>query len=141
MWPLRGLDIPAVSHVFNYDVPHHAEDYVHRIGRDRPRGPASGAAFSIVTHEDAKSVAAIEKLIGNPIPWIGEPLGDAPPRGKRDDRRAGGRDDKHRKKGGRDRERRRRSRRVRGIGAGPDRAEACGSQIRRAPRAGKSPAA
>ena len=101
----RGLDIPAVSHVFNYDVPHHAEDYVHRIGRTGRAG-RSGAAFSIVTHEDAKSLAAIEKLIGNPIPWIGEPLGDAPPRAKRDDRRSGGREDKHRKKGGRDRERR-----------------------------------
>ncbi len=101
----RGLDIPAVSHVFNYDVPHHAEDYVHRIGRTGRAG-RSGAAFSLVTHEDAKSLAAIEKLIGNAIPWIGEPLGEAPPRAKRDDRR-GGRDEKNRKKGGgRERERR-----------------------------------
>lgn len=100
----RGLDIPAVSHVFNYDVPHHAEDYVHRIGRTGRAG-RSGAAFSLVTHEDAKSLAAIEKLIGNSIPWIGEPLGEAPPRAKREDRR-GGRDDKNRKKGGKDRERR-----------------------------------
>jgi superfamily II DNA/RNA helicase len=68
----RGLDIPAVSHVFNYDVPHHAEDYVHRIGRTGRAGRA-GAAFSIVTRSDEKSIAAIEKLIGQPIAWDGEP--------------------------------------------------------------------
>ena len=43
----RGLDIPAVSHVFNYDIPHHAEDYVHRIGRTGRAGRA-GAAFTLV---------------------------------------------------------------------------------------------
>ena len=67
----RGLDIPAVSHVFNYDVPHHAEDYVHRIGRTGRAGRA-GAAFSIVTRSDEKSIAAIEKLIGQSIEWDGE---------------------------------------------------------------------
>ncbi|MFG1400776.1 DEAD/DEAH box helicase [Xanthobacter sediminis] len=77
----RGLDIPAVSHVFNYDVPHHAEDYVHRIGRTGRAG-RSGTAFTVVTHADAKSLAAIEKLIGNDIPWQGPPLGEAPPREK-----------------------------------------------------------
>ncbi|MFK8251619.1 DEAD/DEAH box helicase [Ancylobacter terrae] len=75
----RGLDIPAVSHVFNYDTPHHAEDYVHRIGRTGRAGRA-GAAFTLVTHADAKSLAAIEKLIGRSIEWQGAPLGDAPPR-------------------------------------------------------------
>jgi superfamily II DNA/RNA helicase len=64
----RGLDIPAVSHVFNYDTPHHAEDYVHRIGRTGRAGRA-GAAFTIVTSADSKSLAAIEKLIGRPIDW------------------------------------------------------------------------
>ncbi|MGR7997635.1 MULTISPECIES: DEAD/DEAH box helicase [unclassified Xanthobacter] len=81
----RGLDIPEVSHVFNYDVPHHAEDYVHRIGRTGRAG-RTGTAYSIVTHADAKSLASIEKLIGNAIPWHGEPLGEAPPREKRESR-------------------------------------------------------
>ncbi|MEW6120971.1 MAG: DEAD/DEAH box helicase, partial [Pseudomonadota bacterium] len=101
----RGLDIPAVSHVFNYDVPHHAEDYVHRIGRTGRAG-RSGTAISIVTHDDAKSLAAIEKLIGNAISWSGEPLGEAPPRARRErDDKRGGRGDKHRASGkGRDRD-------------------------------------
>jgi superfamily II DNA/RNA helicase len=63
----RGLDIPAVSHVFNFDVPHHADDYVHRIGRTGRAGRA-GTAISIVTSLDQKSMAAIEKLIGQNIP-------------------------------------------------------------------------
>jgi superfamily II DNA/RNA helicase len=64
----RGLDIPAVSHVFNFDVPHHADDYVHRIGRTGRAGRV-GTAISIVTRLDQKSVAAIEKLIGKTIPF------------------------------------------------------------------------
>src|SRR5436305_9480957 len=63
----RGLDIPAVSHVFNFDVPHHADDYVHRIGRTGRAGRA-GTAITIVSPLDFKSVAAIEKLIGQTIP-------------------------------------------------------------------------
>jgi superfamily II DNA/RNA helicase len=63
----RGLDIPAVSHVFNFDVPHHADDYVHRIGRTGRAGRA-GTAISIVTPLDQKSIVAIEKLIGQTIP-------------------------------------------------------------------------
>ena len=63
----RGLDIPAVSHVFNFDVPHHADDYVHRIGRTGRAGRA-GTAISIVTSLDTKSIAAIERLIGQTIP-------------------------------------------------------------------------
>ncbi|OCK59373.1 DEAD/DEAH box helicase [Bradyrhizobium sp. LMTR 3] len=63
----RGLDIPAVSHVFNFDVPHHADDYVHRIGRTGRAGRA-GTAISIVTPLDSKSIAAIERLIGQTIP-------------------------------------------------------------------------
>ena len=63
----RGLDIPAVSHVFNFDVPHHPDDYVHRIGRTGRAG-RTGTAISIVTSLDNKSMAAIEKLIGQPIP-------------------------------------------------------------------------
>ena len=63
----RGLDIPAVSHVFNFDVPTHAEDYVHRIGRTGRAG-RSGAAFTLATRNDAKYVEAIEKLIEQTIP-------------------------------------------------------------------------
>ena len=65
----RGLDIPAVSHVFNFDVPHHADDYVHRIGRTGRAGRA-GTAISLVTSLDQKSMVAIEKLIGQSIPHI-----------------------------------------------------------------------
>jgi superfamily II DNA/RNA helicase len=65
----RGLDIPAVSHVFNFDVPHHADDYVHRIGRTGRAGRA-GTAISLVTSLDQKSMAAIEKLIGQSIPHV-----------------------------------------------------------------------
>ncbi|SEH25556.1 DEAD/DEAH box helicase [Magnetospirillum fulvum] len=65
----RGIDVSAVSHVFNFDVPIHAEDYVHRIGRTGRAGMA-GRAFTIAVPEDGKAVAAIEKLIGNTIPRI-----------------------------------------------------------------------
>ena len=65
----RGLDIPAVSHVFNFDVPHHPEDYVHRIGRTGRAGRA-GAAFTLVGSGDDRSLQAIESLIGKPIPWL-----------------------------------------------------------------------
>ena len=74
----RGLDIPAVSHVFNYDIPHHAEDYVHRIGRTGRAGRA-GASFTLVAPGDEKSLIAIEKLIGQPIPWEGPTVAERPP--------------------------------------------------------------
>jgi len=67
----RGLDIPDVSHVLNFDVPTHAEDYVHRIGRTGRAGK-SGVAISIVTRADQKHVAEIEKLIGQKIGWLGD---------------------------------------------------------------------
>jgi superfamily II DNA/RNA helicase len=74
----RGLDIPAVSHIFNFDVPHHADDYVHRIGRTGRAG-RSGTAVTVVAPADHKSVAAIEKLIGQSIPWMGDaPRAPAP---------------------------------------------------------------
>ncbi|MBI5132269.1 MAG: DEAD/DEAH box helicase [Rhodopseudomonas palustris] len=63
----RGLDIPEVSHVFNFDVPHHPDDYVHRVGRTGRAGRL-GTAISIVAPSDQKSIAAIEKLIGKDIP-------------------------------------------------------------------------
>jgi len=59
----RGLDVPAVSHVFNYDVPHHADDYVHRIGRTGRAG-RTGEAFMIVTPNDSKNLDKVLKLIG-----------------------------------------------------------------------------
>jgi superfamily II DNA/RNA helicase len=68
----RGLDIPAVSHIFNYDVPHHPDDYVHRIGRTGRAG-LSGTAITLVAPIDGKAVSAIEKLIGQTIPWMGQP--------------------------------------------------------------------
>ena len=68
----RGLDIPDVSHIFNFDVPHHADDYVHRIGRTGRAG-RTGTAITIVAPADSKSVAAIEKLIGQSINWADEP--------------------------------------------------------------------
>ncbi|SDU12754.1 DEAD/DEAH box helicase [Stappia sp. ES.058] len=69
----RGLDIPDVSHVFNYDVPTHAEDYVHRIGRTGRAG-RSGVAISIVTGSDQKYLAGIEKLIERPLAWLGDAI-------------------------------------------------------------------
>src|SRR5947207_1095534 len=68
----RGLDIPAVSHVFNFDVPHHPDDYVHRIGRTGRAG-RTGTAITIVAPMDGKAVSAIEKLTGQTIAWAGEP--------------------------------------------------------------------
>jgi len=64
----RGLDIPDVSHVINYDAPHHAEDYVHRIGRTGRAGK-SGQALTIVARVDQKAIAEIEKLIARKIDW------------------------------------------------------------------------
>jgi superfamily II DNA/RNA helicase len=84
----RGLDIPAVSHVFNYEAPRHPEDYVHRIGRTGRAG-RSGEAFTLIGPEDSKSLAAIEKLIGAPIEVAAvqglpeAPLGDSKDRGGR----------------------------------------------------------
>lgn len=66
----RGLDIKGVSHVFNFDVPWHPDDYVHRIGRTGRAG-ATGSAFTLVTPEDEEAVEAIEKLTGGKIPRVG----------------------------------------------------------------------
>ncbi len=70
----RGLDIPDVSHVFNFDVPIHAEDYVHRIGRCGRAG-RDGWAFSLVTPADDRYLDAILKLTGDDLEWFnGEPV-------------------------------------------------------------------
>ncbi len=65
----RGLDIGGLSHVFNFDVPIHAEDYVHRIGRTGRAG-LIGHAYTLATPEDRGFVEAIEKLVGAEIPRI-----------------------------------------------------------------------
>jgi superfamily II DNA/RNA helicase len=65
----RGLDIGGLSHVFNFDVPIHAEDYVHRIGRTGRAG-REGRAFTIAQPEERLAVEAIEKLTGLPIPRL-----------------------------------------------------------------------
>jgi superfamily II DNA/RNA helicase len=103
----RGLDIPDVSHIFNFDAPIHAEDYVHRIGRTARAG-RSGKAFTIVTKSDVKYVDAIEKLIGKKIEWHDGDLStvvasegddEAPRRGRGGSRRSqktdGGRRPRH----------------------------------------------
>src|SRR3954470_2884159 len=68
----RGLGIPDVSHVFNFDVPHHADDYVHRIGRTGRAGK-TGTAITIVAPMDGKAVGEIERLIGQSIAWADAP--------------------------------------------------------------------
>ncbi|MCR4523743.1 MULTISPECIES: DEAD/DEAH box helicase [Bosea] len=98
----RGLDIPAVSHVFNFDVPTHAEDYVHRIGRTGRAGRL-GTAFTIVTRHDDKLVSAVEKLTGQTIAFEGPGLDALPPGEPRDERRGGRRDDKRSSSRGRGR--------------------------------------
>src|SRR5262245_8115987 len=91
----RGLDVIGMSHVFNFDVPIHAEDYVHRIGRTGRAG-REGRAFTLATPYDGKFVEAIVKLIGREIPRIEiEGMEQLP---FEEGRRRGGRD-----RGGRDR--------------------------------------
>ena len=74
----RGLDVKGVSHVFNYDIPWHPDDYVHRIGRTGRAG-ATGKAFSLVTPDDAEVVANIEKLTGQSIPRVAHAEAPAEP--------------------------------------------------------------
>src|SRR5690348_5075362 len=87
----RGLDIQGLSHVFNFDVPIHAEDYVHRIGRTGRAG-REGRAFTLAAPEDGRFVTAITKLIGKDIPLgtidgiEGAALSDEEPRRRGRDR-------------------------------------------------------
>jgi superfamily II DNA/RNA helicase len=71
----RGLDIPAVSHVFNFDVPSHPEDYIHRIGRTGRAG-RSGKAITLLGPNDAKYLGGVEALIGKPIPRVAVALAE-----------------------------------------------------------------
>ncbi len=73
----RGLDVPSVSHVFNFDVPSHAEDYVHRIGRTGRAG-RDGKAVMICTPRDEKNFEAIEALMQREIPRLENPIKSAP---------------------------------------------------------------
>jgi superfamily II DNA/RNA helicase len=74
----RGLDVPSVSHVFNFDVPSHAEDYVHRIGRTGRAG-RDGKAIMICTTRDEKNLDDVERLVQKPIPRLESPLGTPEP--------------------------------------------------------------
>ncbi|WP_281971991.1 DEAD/DEAH box helicase [Ruegeria faecimaris] len=73
----RGLDVPSVSHVINFDVPGHPEDYVHRIGRTGRAG-REGKAITICSGRDEKALAAIEKLIQKEIPRLDNPVKEEP---------------------------------------------------------------
>ena len=100
----RGLDIPAVSHVFNFDVPSHPEDYVHRIGRTGRAGRL-GKAFTIAVPSDDKYLKAIESLIKAEIPRGEAPEGYEPSTSDSRPDRAPREDRKGRERGGRGRDR------------------------------------
>jgi superfamily II DNA/RNA helicase len=78
----RGLDVPSVSHVFNFDVPSHAEDYVHRIGRTGRAG-RDGKAVMICIPRDEKNFEDIERLLQKEIPRLENPLAKAAPAPKK----------------------------------------------------------
>jgi len=108
----RGLDIPATSHIFNFDVPYHPDDYVHRIGRTGRAG-RSGEAYMLASSRDAKYIDAIEKLIKTTLvhrtlEGLAEASEARPPREERQGRDKGGRGgDRNRSRGGRDRDHKR----------------------------------
>jgi superfamily II DNA/RNA helicase len=84
----RGLDIPDVSHIFNYDVPIHPEDYIHRIGRTGRAG-REGFAATLVTPKDIKALKAIERMLHQEIPWIDGAQSDAEAGGETEERHRG----------------------------------------------------
>ncbi len=142
----RGLDIPMVSHVYNFDVPTHAEDYVHRIGRTGRAG-RSGTAISIVTKADQRYVDDIEKLIQRKIDWQGvtlDQVADGEPEAEPDEGRSP-RDRRSRRTGGRDGDGRSEPRaaprgEARGRGEpSRDRAEPARERAEAAPVAARSP--
>jgi len=77
----RGIDVAGVSHVINYDIPQHPEDYVHRIGRTG-RAQQPGDAFTLVTHEEMSKLSAIERFIGQKIARLQLEGFQAPPNGE-----------------------------------------------------------
>src|SRR4029077_8158059 len=87
----RGLDIPDVSHIFNYDVPIHPEDYIHRIGRTGRAG-REGFAATLVTPKEMKAIKAIERMLRQEIPWIdGQPSANEVEHASEDRGRSNGR--------------------------------------------------
>ena len=96
----RGLDLPQVSHVFNYDVPIHADDYIHRIGRTGRAG-RTGHAFMLAAPSDHKFLAAIERLTG--IPLVREEMPGLEGITSGPSERHGGRDRDRDRRGGRGR--------------------------------------
>jgi superfamily II DNA/RNA helicase len=136
----RGLDIPDVSHVFNFDVPTHSEDYVHRIGRTGRAG-RTGHALTIVTSDDAKYIAQIQDLIKQTIEWNGPRLDalPAPEYTERDRERARSSRDRPRRGGERGDRSERERRPLREASAGHERRddapkEAARDEQRDAPR-------
>ena len=124
----RGLDIPDVSHVFNFDVPTHADDYVHRIGRTGRAGK-SGTAITLVTDEDSKYLDDIEKLTRQEIERLESPISEEEaanaPRRERSERFGRGREGRDGRSRGRDRDRSRESAaRAERFSRKPDEAEA-----------------
>ena len=105
----RGLDIPAVSHVFNFDVPSHPEDYVHRIGRTGRAGRL-GKAYTIAVPADDKYLSSIQSLVKQEIPKGVVPEGALEGLGEGSDRPRGERKDEKRGRG-RDRDRDRKPKR------------------------------
>src|SRR6185295_1063495 len=88
----RGLDIDDITHVFNFDVPYNAENYVHRIGRTGRAG-RSGRAFTLATPDDGRNIGAIERLIRRGIPRHGAASAEAAAEGAPLDAPAGGGDE------------------------------------------------
>jgi len=76
----RGIDVAGVTHVINYDIPQHPEDYVHRIGRTG-RAQQAGDAFTLVGHDEMKKLAAIERFIGQKIDRLKLEGQNVPPNG------------------------------------------------------------
>ena len=83
----RGLDIPDVSHVFNFDVPSHPEDYVHRIGRTGRAGK-SGKAIMICAPLDTKNLDGVQRLLGKDVPVLDNPFLQSGAAPAPDDRRS-----------------------------------------------------
>ena len=118
----RGLDIPDVGHVFNFDVPHHADDYVHRIGRTGRAG-RSGEAYLLLSPADEKNYDKVVKLIKKEPAVLDlavdySDLSDTPSNGRDRDSRRGGRRDEGRREGGRGDESRSRDRSPRSRSSG-----------------------
>ncbi|MCZ8374544.1 MAG: DEAD/DEAH box helicase [Beijerinckiaceae bacterium] len=144
----RGLDIPDVSHVFNYDIPHHAEDYVHRIGRTGRAGRL-GTAYTLVARGDEKYLQAIEKLITKSIEWEAGDMSSLPERapGESDEaprRGRGGERDRKREKPrggreGREHVRTAREQKIIDAAAATDAESGDAAPVERAPRPDRAP--